>query len=101
MLAPVARTEHPEAREVVPSTHAIARFRQRRPFREAGVAAVHAALVEVLEAADISGWPPGWAVSDRPAELWAVHGDVAFPLVRSDVPGRWLAVTCLRRPGLQ
>src|SRR4051812_50052690 len=68
------------------------------PVRAPGVAEVAGALLEALEAADISGWPPGWAVSDRPAELWAVHDDVAFPLARADAPGRWGAVTCLRRP---
>ena len=47
--------------------------------------------------ADISGWPPAWAVSDRPAELWAVTGELAFPLAPTDTPGRWLALTCLTR----
>jgi hypothetical protein len=28
--------------------------------------------------------------------LWAVSGDLAFPLARTNTPGRWLAVTCLR-----
>ena len=90
-------TEHPEARELVASDHAIHRFRQRMPVRAPGTAEVIAGLRAALEAADISGWPPGWAVSDRPAELWAVHQDVAFPLARTQIPGRWIAVTCLRR----
>jgi hypothetical protein len=42
-------------------------------------------------------WPPAWAVSDRPARLWAIAGDLAFPLSPTAEPGRWLAVTCLRR----
>jgi len=46
--------------------------------------------------ADVTHWPPAWAVSDRPAPLWAVSGDLAFPLARTNTPGRWLAVTCLR-----
>ena len=25
------------------------------------------------------------------------EADIAFPLVRTNTPGRWLAVTCLRR----
>jgi hypothetical protein len=67
------------------------------PVRDAGVDEVARALIATLELADIGGWPPGWAVSDRPAELWAVTGDVAFPLARTADPRRWLAVTCLRR----
>jgi hypothetical protein len=90
-------TEHPRAREIVPSDHCIARFRQRMPIREPGAAAVEAALRTALADADISGWPPAWAVSDRPAELWAVSGDLAFPLAPTPTPGRWLALTCLTR----
>ena len=98
MLRVVARTEHPEAREIVASDHCIQRFRQRMPIRTPGAAEVHAQLLAALEAADVSGWPPGWAVSDRAAKLWAVHADLAFPLTPTPDPGRWLAVTCLRRP---
>lgn len=97
MITGVAHTEHPEARELVPSDHCVLRFRQRSPVRAAGTAAVLDALLATLEAADVSGWPPGWAVSDRPARLWAVSGDCAFPLQPTSRPGRWLAVTCLRR----
>ncbi len=97
MLPLTARTAHPEAREIVPSAHCIARFRERMPIRSPGRDAVDAAVIAALEAADVSGWPPGWAVTDTPAELWAVAGDLAFPLVRTPQAGRWLAVTCLRR----
>lgn len=97
MLPRTARTAHPVAREIVPSAHCIARFRQRMPIRSPGRDAVDAAVIAALEAADVSGWPPGWAVTDAPAELWAVTGDLAFPLVRTPQAGRWLAVTCLRR----
>ena len=90
-------TDHPEARAIVPSAHCVQRFRQRMPIRQPGSAQVLAGLREAFEHADISAWPPAWAVSDSPAELWAVHGDVAFPLARTAEPGRWLAVTCLRR----
>lgn len=93
----VVFTEHPEAREVVPSDHCLLRFRQRRPVRTPGAAGPAEQLLAALGDADISSWPPGWAVSDRPAELWAVSGDLAFPLARTPQPGRWLAVTCLRR----
>src|SRR5688572_13407532 len=93
----VARTEHHLVAEIVPSAHCVHRFRERMPVRRSGVAVVAQALIEALESAEVSGWPPGWAVTDRPAELWAVAGDMAFPLARTDVPGRWVALTCLRR----
>lgn len=93
----VARTEHPEATEIVPSAHCVHRFRQRMPVRDPGIAEVARALIATLEAADVSAWPPGWAVSDRPAPLWAVSGDIAFPLARTQLRHRWVAVTCLRR----
>ena len=92
-----ARTDHPEVHEIVPSDHCLLRFRQRRPVRHAGADPVVAELIAALEAADISAWPPAWAVSDRPAPMWAVSGDVAFPLAETAAAGRWLAVTCLRR----
>jgi hypothetical protein len=75
----------------------VQRFRQRLPIREPGRDVVDSALREALEHSDVSGWPPAWAVSDKPAELWAVTADLAFPLARTDHPGRWLAVTCLPR----
>ena len=40
----------------------------------------------------------GWAMSDRHTDLWAVNGSLAFPLERSDRPGRYVATTCLSRP---
>ena len=93
----IARTAHPEAREIVASAHCIHRFRQRMPIREPGADVVAVALLAALEDADVSAWPPAWAVSDRPAELWAATKDLAFPLARTHRPGRWLAVTCLPR----
>ena len=90
-------TDHPQAREIVASTHCVQRFRQRMPIREPGVAAVADALRAALESADVSAWPPAWAVSDRPAPLWAATADLAFPLAPSDTPGRWVALTCLSR----
>jgi hypothetical protein len=92
-----ARNDHPEAQEIVPSAHCVHRYRQRMPIRNPGIEAVASALLETLEHADVSGWPPGWAVSDKPARLWAIHGDLAFPLTPTGTHGRWLAVTCLRR----
>ena len=78
----VAQLDHPEVREVVASHHCVVRFRQRRPVAERGVVAVAEALVAALEHADVSRWPPAWAVSDRHTDLWAVNGSLAFPLER-------------------
>ncbi len=88
---------HPEVREIAPSAHCVQRFRTRMPIRVAGIQAVAVALLDTLEAADVSAWPPGWAVSDRATRLWAVHGDLAFPLAPGGADGRWVALTCLRR----
>jgi hypothetical protein len=93
----VARFVHPEVREVVPSHHCVVRFRQRRPVRERGTEAVADALIAALEDADVTRWPPAWAVNDRHTELWAVSGELAFPLERGGAPGRWVATTCLAR----
>jgi hypothetical protein len=93
----VAHMDHPEVREVVPSHHCVVRFRQRRPVRKRGAEAVAEALMEALRSADVSRWPPAWAVNDRPTELWAVNGELAFPLERSGAPGRFVATTCLSR----
>jgi hypothetical protein len=93
----VAHLDHPEVREVVPSHHCVIRFRQRRPVRERGTEVVAEALIAVLREAEISRWPPAWAVNDRSTELWAVNGELAFPLERGGVPGRFVATTCLSR----
>jgi hypothetical protein len=93
----IAQVDHPEVREIVPSHHCVVRFRQRRPVRERGGAAVAEALVSLLGDADVSRWPPAWAVSDLPTDLWAVNGELAFPLRASGVPGRFVALTCLER----
>jgi hypothetical protein len=89
----VARFDHPEVREVVPSHHCVVRFRQRRPVRDRGSEALTAAL----EDSHVTRWPPAWAVNDRHTELWAVNDELAFPLERGGAPGRWVATTCLSR----
>ena len=91
----VARIDHPEVHEIVPSHHCVVRFRQRRPVSQRGGEAVAEALIAALEDADVSRWPPGWAVSDRQTDLWAVSGMLAFPLERSERRGRYVATTCL------
>ena len=93
----VARLDHAEVREVVPSHHCVVRFRQRRPVRERGSDAVADALIAALEEAHVTRWPPAWAVNDRRTELWAVTEQLAFPLERSSSPGRYVATTCLSR----
>jgi hypothetical protein len=93
----VAHIQHPEVHEIVPSHHCVVRFRQRRPVRERGAEAVAEALIVALEDADVSRWPPGWALNDRHTDLWAVSGSLAFPLERSDRQGRYVATTCLSK----
>ena len=93
----VAQLDHPEVREIVPSHHCVVRFRQRRPVRDRGSEAVAEALMAALRDADVSRWPPAWAVNDRYTELWAVNGELAFPLEPSGAPGRFVATTCLSR----
>ena len=93
----VARLDHAEVREIVPSHHCVVRFRQRRPVRERGGEAVADALIAALEDSHVTRWPPAWAVSDQHTELWAVNGELAFPLERSGSPGRYVATTCLSR----
>lgn len=97
MFVATARTGDPQAPEIVPSDHCVARFRERSPVRGAGIDVVVHGLIAILEDATIMSYPPTWAVSDRPAELWAISGDLAFPLARTPTPGRWLAATCLRK----
>ena len=70
----VARFDHPEVREVVPSHHCAA-----------------------LEDSHVTRWPPAWAVNDRRTELWAVNDELAFPLELGGTPGRYVATTCLAR----
>jgi hypothetical protein len=97
MFAATARTGDPQAPEIVPSDHCVKRYRERMPVRQPGIDAVIHGLIAILEDATIMSYPPAWAVSDRPAPLWVIAGDLAFPLARTPDPGRWLAVTCLRR----
>jgi hypothetical protein len=94
----VARMHHAEVHEIVPSHHCVLRFRQRRPFRQAGVDAVADALIAVLEDADVTTWPPAWGLADRATDLWALNGELAFPLQRTPLAGRFLATTCLVKP---
>ena len=97
MFVGTAYTGDPQAPEIVPSDHCIARYRERMPIRTPGLEEVVPALLSTLADATITRWPPAWAVSDRPAPLWAITTDLAFPLTKTTSPDRWLAITCLRR----
>jgi hypothetical protein len=97
MLTGTARTGDPQAPEIVPSDHCVARYRERMPIRTPGLDEVVAELIATLESATITRWPPAWAVNDRATALWAVTADLAFPLVETGESGRFLATTCLRR----
>jgi hypothetical protein len=99
MFVGTAHTGDPLAPEIVPSDHCVARFRERMPLRAPGLEEAFAGVLEVLADATIMKWPPAWATTDRPPPLWAISGDLAFPLARTSTPGRWLAVTCLKRGG--
>lgn len=83
------------------SFHAVQRFRARAPWRAAGEAEVMDELVRLVEAADIAAWPPAWVAGGLRegghASLWAWNDALAFPLAPTDRPGRWVALTCLRR----
>lgn len=92
-----ARMDHPEVHEIVPSAHCVQRFRRRMPIRSPGIAEVAVALLDALEDCDVSAWPPPWAATGERAPLWAQSADLAFPLQPSGTPGRWVALTCLRR----
>jgi hypothetical protein len=97
MFVATARTGDPQAPEIVPSDHCIKRYRERMPIRQPGLDAVIHGLIAILEDATIVSYPPAWAISDHTAPLWALSGDLAFPLARTPQPDRWLALTCLRR----
>ena len=67
LMQRLARLDHPEVREIVPSHHCVVRFRQRRPLRERGGEAVAAALIEALEAADVTPLAAGLGGQRPPA----------------------------------
>jgi hypothetical protein len=88
--------DHDEVRAIQPTWHCLLRFRQRvvlPPGTDAAVAALRASL----ERTDLTRMAPGWiAGRDRGAQMWALDGDLAYPLTRGP-GGVWTAPTCLRR----
>lgn len=93
----VIRPDHPEISEVIASTHCLQRFRARRGVRAPGIEPLARLLEEALQEADFTRWPPPWVDSDRHTDMWALSGEIAFPLTPTPQPGRWLATTCLVR----
>jgi hypothetical protein len=93
----VFRPDHPEVSEIIASEHCVLRFRKRRRIRAAGLDVLSDALHEAFEEADLTRWAPTWVDTDRRTEMWALLGDLAFPLAPSGEPGVWLATTCLVR----
>jgi hypothetical protein len=95
MLDPVPK-HHDEVRVIQPTWHCLLRFRQRVDVAVGTDAAV-TALRESLERADLTRMAPGWlAGRDRGAQMWALDGDLAYPLTRGG-NGVWTAATVLRR----
>src|SRR4051794_24883612 len=95
MLDPVYK-HHDEVRAIQPTWHCLLRFRQRVRV-ETGADAAIDGLRESLERADLTRMAPGWVAGrDRGAQMWALDGDLAYPL--SPGPGGiWTAPTALRR----
>jgi hypothetical protein len=95
MLNPVAK-HHDEVSAIQPTWHCLLRFRQRVKV-DRGTDAAVAALRESLERADLTRMAPGWvAGGDRETSMWAIDGDLAYPLTPG--PGRtWTAATVLKR----
>jgi hypothetical protein len=95
MLNPVQK-DHDEVRAIQPTWHCLLRFRQRVRV-PAGTEAASAALRASLERADLTRMAPGWlAGRDRGTQMWALDGELAYPL--SPGPdGTWTASTVLSR----
>jgi hypothetical protein len=95
MLDPVAK-HHDEVGMIQPTWHCLLRFRQRVKL-DRGTDAATAALRESLERADLTRMAPPWVSGrERGVQMWAIDGDLAYPL--SSGPNRtWTAATVLKR----
>ena len=88
--------DHDEVHAIQPTWHCLLRFRQRVRV-PAGTEAAVTALRESLERAHVTRMAPGWVAGrDRGAQMWAIDGDLAYPL-SPGVGGEWTAPTCLAR----
>jgi hypothetical protein len=87
---------HDEVRVIQPTWHCLLRFRQRVDMA-AGTDTALRELRESLERADLTRMAPGWISGrDQGAQMWALDGDLAYPL--SPGPrGVWTAATVLKR----
>src|SRR5580765_3993426 len=95
MLDPVYK-HHDEVRVIQPTWHCLLRFRQRIDV-PAGTDAAASALRESLERTDLTRMAPGWlAGRDRHTQMWALDGDLAYPL-NPGPGGVWTASTVLKR----
>jgi hypothetical protein len=97
MLDPIPK-HHDEVRLIQPTWHCLLRFRQRVRL-DAGTDAAVEALRASLDRADLTRMSPGWVVGrDSGAEMWAIDGDLAYPLNRG-AGGTWTAPTVLLKGG--
>jgi hypothetical protein len=95
MLAAVPK-DHDEVRSIQPTWHCLLRFRQRVKL-EPGTETAVAALRDSLDRADVTRMTPAWVAGrDRGAQMWAVDGELAYPLTPG-LRGVWTAPTCLRK----
>jgi hypothetical protein len=94
MLDPVPK-HHAEVRLIQPTWHVLLRFRHRVKVERGTDAAVDA-LRESLERADVTRMAPGWVAGERGAPMWAIDGDLAYPL-NPGPGGAWTASTVLKR----
>jgi len=95
MLDPVHK-HHDEVRAIQPTWHCLLRFRQRVSL-PAGTDAATTALRESLDRADLTRMAPSWiAGRDRGTQMWALDGDLAYPLTPGP-GGTWTAATVLSR----
>jgi hypothetical protein len=90
--------DHDEVHAIQPTWHCLLRFRQRVALPP-GTDQAAAALRASLERADLTRMAPGWASGrDRGVQMWALDGDLAYPLTPGS-GGVWTAATCLSRSG--
>jgi hypothetical protein len=95
MLDPVPK-HHADVSAIQPTWHCLLRFRQRVRV-DPGTDAAVAALRESLDRADLTRMAPGWiAPGDRETAMWAIDGDLAYPLTPGP-GGVWTAATVLKR----